>query len=157
MQCTANNLIRVPDRCLFWEKVRRVLRQCPTSGEECPTKIGALLQNCSWFRNWTEYQVCFYVTLQWLALRRIYVPFRRVELERRLQGETLMSEERKLSSFSNLGKKESTFLRLRRTKFGLDDFRTVKVIGKGAFGEVRFSSLVKHFNAQTENFKFRSD
>lgn len=51
-----------------------------------------------------------------------------------------MSEERKLSSFSNLGKKESTFLRLKRTKFGLDDFRTIKVIGKGAFGEVSFSS-----------------
>ena len=95
--------------------------------------------------------------VQWLALRCIYVPFRRVELERRLQGETLMSEERKLSSFSNLGKKESTFLRLRRTKFGLDDFRTIKVIGKGAFGEVSFSSLVKHLNAQTEFFQFRSD
>jgi protein-serine/threonine kinase len=29
-----------------------------------------------------------------------------------------------------------SFLRLRRTKLGLSDFRTVKVIGKGAFGEV---------------------
>lgn len=36
-----------------------------------------------------------------------------------------------------LGKKESTYLRLRRTKLSLEDFRTVKVIGKGAFGEVR--------------------
>ena len=32
---------------------------------------------------------------------------------------------------------QSQFLRLRRTKIGLGDFRTVKVIGKGAFGEVR--------------------
>jgi hypothetical protein len=61
---------------------------------------------------------------------------RRVELERRLQGEVSMSEERKQRQLRHLGKKESTFLRLRRTKLGLDDFRTVKVIGKGAFGEV---------------------
>ena len=36
---------------------------------------------------------------------------------------------------------QSQFLRLRRTKIGLRDFRTVKVIGKGAFGEVRISTL----------------
>jgi hypothetical protein len=30
----------------------------------------------------------------------------------------------------------SSFLRLKRTKIGLEDFKTVKVIGKGAFGEV---------------------
>ncbi|KAF8974538.1 kinase-like protein [Flammula alnicola] len=62
---------------------------------------------------------------------------RRVELERRLQMESMMSEERKNRQLQQLGKKESTFLRLKRTKLGLDDFRTVKVIGKGAFGEVR--------------------
>lgn len=33
-----------------------------------------------------------------------------------------------------------SFLRLKRTKIGLEDFKTVKVIGKGAFGEV---SLVR--------------
>ncbi|KAF9567304.1 kinase-like protein [Agrocybe pediades] len=62
---------------------------------------------------------------------------RRVELERRLQNESMMSEERKNRQLQQLGKKESNFLRLKRTKLGLDDFRTVKVIGKGAFGEVR--------------------
>ncbi|KAH9482652.1 Serine/threonine-protein kinase [Psilocybe cubensis] len=62
---------------------------------------------------------------------------RRVELERRLQSENLMPEERKNRQLQQLGKKESTFLRMKRTKLGLDDFRTVKVIGKGAFGEVR--------------------
>ncbi|KAJ6515870.1 kinase-like domain-containing protein [Mycena sanguinolenta] len=62
---------------------------------------------------------------------------RRVELERRLQGDHTVSEERKQRQLQQLGKKESTFLRLRRTKLGLADFRTVKVIGKGAFGEVR--------------------
>ncbi len=34
-------------------------------------------------------------------------------------------------------KQESDFLRLRRTRLGPDDFHTVKVIGRGAFGEVR--------------------
>lgn len=61
---------------------------------------------------------------------------RRVELERKLAADPGMSEERKLRQLQQLGKKESAFLRLRRTKLGLDDFRTVKVIGKGAFGEV---------------------
>ena len=61
---------------------------------------------------------------------------RRVELERKLAADSTMSDERKQRQLKALGKKESTFLRLRRTKLGLDDFRTVKVIGKGAFGEV---------------------
>jgi hypothetical protein len=64
------------------------------------------------------------------------VESRRVELERKLAADTAMSDERKQRQLQALGKKESTFLRLRRTKLGLDDFRTVKVIGKGAFGEV---------------------
>jgi hypothetical protein len=61
---------------------------------------------------------------------------RRVELERKLQGDVMISEERKHRQLQQLGRKESTFLRLRRTRLGLEDFRTVKVIGKGAFGEV---------------------
>ncbi|KAH6914884.1 AGC/NDR protein kinase [Coprinopsis sp. MPI-PUGE-AT-0042] len=62
---------------------------------------------------------------------------RRVELERSLQGNALVSDSRKSRQLAQLGNKESNFLRLRRTKIGLNDFRTVKVIGKGAFGEVR--------------------
>ncbi|KAL6309535.1 kinase-like protein [Sparassis latifolia] len=62
---------------------------------------------------------------------------RRVELERKLAADTTMSDDRKQRQLQQLGKRESAFLRLRRTKLGLDDFRTVKVIGKGAFGEVR--------------------
>ncbi|KAG6335633.1 hypothetical protein ID866_3449 [Astraeus odoratus] len=62
---------------------------------------------------------------------------RRVELERKLQADVLMPEERKHRCLQQLGRKESGFLRLRRTRLGLDNFRTVKVIGKGAFGEVR--------------------
>ena len=61
---------------------------------------------------------------------------RRIELETRL-GQERGSDERKQRQLRSLGQKESQFLRLRRTRLGLDDFNTVKVIGKGAFGEVR--------------------
>ncbi len=71
------------------------------------------------------------------ASKRLLTPHRRVELERKLAADPTMSEERKQRQLQQLGKRESAFLRLRRTKLGLDDFRTVKVIGKGAFGEVR--------------------
>lgn len=60
-----------------------------------------------------------------------------MELERRLASETRMSEERKDRQRQQLGKHESSYLRLRRTRLHPDDFLTVKVIGKGAFGEVR--------------------
>lgn len=63
---------------------------------------------------------------------------RRLDLENKLMAEEAgLSEERKNRQLQNLGKKESQFLRLRRTKLSLEDFITVKVIGKGAFGEVR--------------------
>jgi len=65
---------------------------------------------------------------------------RRVELEKRLANPAdgiSVSDDRKNRQLASLGRRESGFLRLRRTRLGLDDFRTVKVIGKGAFGEVR--------------------
>ena len=46
------------------------------------------------------------------------------------------SEERKKLQLANLGRKESEFLRQRRTRLTVSDFNTIKVIGKGAFGEV---------------------
>ena len=39
-----------------------------------------------------------------------------------------MSNERKQRQLQQLGKKESSFLRLRRTKVGLSNFRTVSFI-----------------------------
>ncbi|KAF8924700.1 Serine/threonine-protein kinase, partial [Dissophora ornata] len=66
---------------------------------------------------------------------------RRIELETRLETEA-GSDERKHRQLAALGRKESQFLRLRRTRLGLDDFFTVKVIGKGAFGEVRLVQKV---------------
>lgn len=61
---------------------------------------------------------------------------RRLELESELTSQN-WSGERKNRQLASLGKKESQFLRLRRTRLSLEDFETVKVIGKGAFGEVR--------------------
>ncbi|KAK9711684.1 Serine/threonine-protein kinase [Basidiobolus ranarum] len=66
---------------------------------------------------------------------------RRLDLEQRLENEG-GSEERKLRQLQNLGKKETNFLRLKRTRLGLEDFVTLKVIGKGAFGEVRLVQKV---------------
>lgn len=41
---------------------------------------------------------------------------------------------------SQHARKETEFLRLKRTRLGLDDFESLKVIGRGAFGEVGVSS-----------------
>ena len=63
---------------------------------------------------------------------------RRIEMEQKLIDEGAgISEERKNRHIQNYSKKETQFLRLRRTKLALEDFETIKVIGKGAFGEVR--------------------
>lgn len=56
-------------------------------------------------------------------------------LEEKLQKEHC-SEEKKSRQLISLGKKESQYLRLRRTRLSIQDFQTVKVIGKGAFGLV---------------------
>ncbi|EPX74658.1 AGC/NDR protein kinase Orb6 [Schizosaccharomyces octosporus yFS286] len=61
---------------------------------------------------------------------------RRIELERKLTTER-GSDERKNRQLRVLGERESQFLRFRRTRLSLEDFSTIKVIGKGAFGEVR--------------------
>ena len=61
---------------------------------------------------------------------------RRVKTEQLIASEK-GSDEWRDRQLANLGRKESAFLRLRRTKLCLEDFNTVKVIGKGAFGEVR--------------------
>lgn len=60
---------------------------------------------------------------------------RRLEFEQQFNNK--VSIERKNRETILFGKNESQFLRLRRTRLALEDFVTVKVIGKGAFGEVR--------------------
>ncbi|KAN0088408.1 Protein kinase-like domain containing protein [Tylopilus felleus] len=66
---------------------------------------------------------------------------RRIELEQKINQGTIPNEakEREIRKYRKL---ESQHLRLRRTKIRLSDFRTVKVIGKGAFGEVRLVQKV---------------
>lgn len=41
---------------------------------------------------------------------------------------------------SQHARKETEFLRLKRTRLGLEDFESLKVIGRGAFGEVSAGS-----------------
>ena len=40
-------------------------------------------------------------------------------------------------ALKEFGAKESLYLRIRRQRMGIEDFETIKVIGRGAFGEVR--------------------
>ncbi|KAH9447560.1 hypothetical protein KEM48_012803 [Puccinia striiformis f. sp. tritici PST-130] len=61
---------------------------------------------------------------------------RQQELEKKIVADPSLTEESKPRQLINLGKTESKFLRLRRTRLGSINFRTIEVIGKGAFGEV---------------------
>ena len=49
-----------------------------------------------------------------------------------------LTDDEKEEKLRELAAKETEFLRLRRSKLGADDFVALKVIGKGAFGEVRW-------------------
>ncbi len=58
-------------------------------------------------------------------------------LEDSLQTDTILSEEQKAQKRHQHAQKETEFLRLKRSRLGVDDFDPLKVIGRGAFGEVR--------------------
>lgn len=62
--------------------------------------------------------------------------FRLERLEESLRDED-MSEATKTEKRLQHAVKETEFLRLRRSRLGVDDFDPIKVIGRGAFGEVR--------------------
>ena len=53
-----------------------------------------------------------------------------------------MTDDEKQDKLKEHASKETEFLRLRRSKLGADDFEPLKVIGKGAFGEVRLVSEI---------------
>ena len=58
---------------------------------------------------------------------------------------------------SQHARKETEFLRLKRTRLGLEDFESLKVIGRGAFGEVGITPFLKHLSyiaLQTFNLLF---
>jgi len=48
-----------------------------------------------------------------------------------------LNEDDKEKALEEYGTKETEFLRLKRTRLGLSDFKKLQVIGRGAFGEVR--------------------
>lgn len=62
--------------------------------------------------------------------------FRLAKLEEALKDESL-SEEQKNEKRLQHAQKETEFLRLKRSRLGVEDFEPLKVIGRGAFGEVR--------------------
>ncbi|KAG8410452.1 Serine/threonine-protein kinase, variant 2 [Metarhizium acridum] len=61
---------------------------------------------------------------------------RQSETERRLE-EPNISQERRQQIWSSSGRKEGQYLRFLRTKDKPENYQTVKVIGKGGFGEVK--------------------
>ncbi|XP_014211630.1 serine/threonine-protein kinase tricorner isoform X2 [Copidosoma floridanum] len=61
---------------------------------------------------------------------------RLAKLEESLKDEAL-SEQQKQEKRSQHAQKETEFLRLKRSRLGVEDFEPLKVIGRGAFGEVR--------------------
>eukprot|EP00092_Neocalanus_flemingeri_P020024 GFUD01021684.1.p1 GENE.GFUD01021684.1~~GFUD01021684.1.p1 ORF type:complete len:476 (-),score=105.51 GFUD01021684.1:132-1559(-) len=64
---------------------------------------------------------------------------RRLEESLNVKG---LSEEKKSEKLREHAAKETEFLRLKRSRLGADDFEALKVIGKGAFGEVRLVQKV---------------
>ncbi|KYN41158.1 Serine/threonine-protein kinase tricorner [Trachymyrmex septentrionalis] len=61
---------------------------------------------------------------------------RLAKLEESLKDEGL-SEQQKQEKRQQHAQKETEFLRLKRSRLGVEDFEPLKVIGRGAFGEVR--------------------
>lgn len=47
-----------------------------------------------------------------------------------------LDAEQKCSKRQQHAQKETEFLRLKRSRLGVEDFEALKVIGRGAFGEV---------------------
>ncbi|CAL3963622.1 hypothetical protein PZA11_001184 [Diplocarpon coronariae] len=61
---------------------------------------------------------------------------RQSEMEQRL-ADVNQSQSRREQTWSNAGKQEGKYLRFLRTKDSPDNYQTLKIIGKGAFGEVK--------------------
>lgn len=61
---------------------------------------------------------------------------RQAKLEASLKDEAL-SESQRQEKRQQHAQKETEFLRLKRSRLGVEDFEALKVIGRGAFGEVR--------------------
>jgi len=66
------------------------------------------------------------------------------KLEETLKDESL-SEQQKQEKRQQHAQKESEFLRLKRSRLGVEDFEPLKVIGRGAFGEVSHHLFIYFF------------
>ena len=66
--------------------------------------------------------------------------FRLAKLEETLRDDSL-SEQQKHEKRMQHAQKETEFLRLKRSRLGVEDFEPLKVIGRGAFGEVSIFPL----------------
>ena len=98
--------------------------------------------------------VCFGKKFVFLTLFYISVhAFRLERLEESLRDED-MSEATKTEKRLQHAVKETEFLRLRRSRLGVDDFDPIKVIGRGAFGEVS-QYFNKHFNSFVQSLTNR--
>uniref|UniRef100_A0A2P2L202 Uncharacterized protein n=1 Tax=Rhizophora mucronata TaxID=61149 RepID=A0A2P2L202_RHIMU len=65
---------------------------------------------------------------------------RRRALQRRAQEASIPNEEQE-QMLRNLERKETEYMRLQRRKVGIDDFEQLTMIGKGAFGEVKWNNF----------------
>jgi serine/threonine protein kinase len=63
-------------------------------------------------------------------------PFRRAKLEQELQAHQL-SDEQRAAALADHERREREFSRLQRQRLCMEDFEPLRLIGKGAFGEVR--------------------
>lgn len=82
----------------------------------------------------------FYINLQKDAKER---KTRFEELKNYMKRESSrIDDEDKQKMIQDYGQKETEYLRLKRTRLGLDDFKKLKIIGRGAFGEVKLVQKV---------------
>ena len=75
------------------------------------------------------------------GLRYSTLIFRLKDFENRLSRENISEAYRKVE-IENFAHKENEYLRFKRIRMSINDFQTLKVIGKGAFGEVRLVQKV---------------
>ncbi|XP_070562359.1 serine/threonine-protein kinase 38-like [Ptychodera flava] len=78
------------------------------------------------------------VTLENFYTNLVFQNEERLNRQRKLENSIAeLSDEEKAERRSQHAQKETEFLRLKRSRLGVDDFESLKVIGRGAFGEVR--------------------
>lgn len=71
-----------------------------------------------------------------MAIQHLYVELLRLLWSTTAELCFLLPHLQKRIRRSAHAQKETEFLRLKRTRLGLEDFESLKVIGRGAFGEV---------------------